>query len=329
MPNNLPVPVGRLAGPEPSSNLPVPYVNGGSPNLPSNPGANPSNPSGSLTQSSYGPTIGDASAPYAMISTGARYIGTIIPDVAVEEIHNDTLRITDHPVETGAAVTDHAFHMPYECQMRVGFSDSSHQASGFVKMIYQTMITLQQSREPMNVSTGKRLYQNMLIQSMQVTTDETSEYALNMTVNLREIIITNTQQTSGASPSNQLTPSQTASQSDQGTQTSQPGYPTDYSSGGQSPIQGGPTTAPGGPTWQPGDPGPPPPSYEPGGGTAPPGQQLPPSVGPGEAAGGIVPWSGVAEQPAQAPSTGTGIPQGTTGSAEAPVVGVGTEGGVP
>jgi hypothetical protein len=271
------------------------------------PASNPANPSGGLTQSSYGPTIGDASAPYAMISTGARYIGTIIPDVAIEEIHNDTLRITDHPVETGAAVTDHAFHLPYEVQMRVGFSDSSHQASGFVKMIYQTMITLQQSREPMNVSTGKRLYQNMLIQSMQVTTDETSEYALNMTVNLREIIITNTQQTAGASPSNQSTPSQTADPSDQGSQTlASRDDPNRFNTDNLPPP-------PPPPPWEPGDAGPPPALPPP-----PPGEQLPPSVGPGEAAGGIVPWSGVAAQPAQPDSPAQGIPQGTTGSAENP-----------
>jgi hypothetical protein len=296
------------------STIPVPYDVPGQ--LPpaggyGPPASNPANPSGNLTQSSYGPTIGDVTASYAMISTGARYIGTIIPDVSVEEIHTDTIRITDHPVETGAAITDHAFHLPYEVQMRIGFSDSTHQTEGFVKMIYQTMVALQQGRQPLNVSTGKRLYQNMLIQSMAVTTDVTSEYALNMTVNLREIIITNTQQTQ-VSASNQATPSQTASQSDQGSQT--PTAPDDW----EAPHALQPSPPPPSSEWQPGDAGPPPPSYEPGGGVAPPGQQLPPSVGPGEAAGGIVPWSGVAEQPAQPPSTGTGIPQGTTGSAEMP-----------
>jgi hypothetical protein len=237
-----------------------------------------------------------------MISTGARYIGTIIPDVTVEEVHSDTLRITDHPVETGAAISDHAFHLPYEVQMRIGFSDSTHQAVGFVKMIYQTFIALQQSREPFSVSTGKRLYSNMLIQSMQVTTDEASEYSLNMTVQLREIIITNTQATQTPT-ANQATPSQTASQSDQGSQSVDP--PTNPTGVPSFP------SASSSPGWQPGDEGPPPPS--PPSWPTPPAPPAPPIAGPE-----VDPWNTIGTTPSQVGSPAQGIPQNATGSAEMP-----------
>lgn len=162
-----------------------------------NPSQGPYDPPapGSITPS-YGPLIGDLIAPYALIMTGTRLIGTIIPEVVVEEVHTDETRITDHPVETGAAITDHAFMMPYEIQMHVGFSNSTVGAEGYVQMVYAAFQALQQAREPFDVSTGKRLYSNMLIQRMQVTTDGAREYALDLVVNLRQIIITDVQTTS-------------------------------------------------------------------------------------------------------------------------------------
>lgn len=39
----------------------------------------------------------------------SRRIGVLIPSVVVSEKHTDTLEITEHPVEVGAAVADHAY----------------------------------------------------------------------------------------------------------------------------------------------------------------------------------------------------------------------------
>jgi soluble lytic murein transglycosylase-like protein len=50
----------------------------------------------------------------------SRKIGMIIPDVVVSEKHSDTLEITEHPVETGAAISDHAYKRPSEVVMEVG-----------------------------------------------------------------------------------------------------------------------------------------------------------------------------------------------------------------
>jgi hypothetical protein len=46
----------------------------------------------------------------------------MIPDVVVSEKHSDTLEITEHPVETGAAISDHAYKRPSEVVMEVGFA---------------------------------------------------------------------------------------------------------------------------------------------------------------------------------------------------------------
>ena len=41
-----------------------------------------------------------------------RSIGGIIPDVTIEEVHTDEIELTQHPVQQGAAITDHKFKKP-------------------------------------------------------------------------------------------------------------------------------------------------------------------------------------------------------------------------
>jgi hypothetical protein len=158
--------------------------------------------------------IGDAAIPYALITQRSRAIGVIVPDVTIEEVHRDELVVTDHPVESGASISDHAFKLPVEVEMRVGFSNSTAQSEGYVQAVYEQMVAQQNKREPFDVFTGKRAYQNMLVRSIEVTTDEKSEFALNMTVGLREVIITNTERTSAAT---QAMPQKTAPVTDRGT----------------------------------------------------------------------------------------------------------------
>ena len=150
--------------------------------------------------------IGDLAAPFALITSRTRMIGTLMPDVVVEEIHNDQLAITKHPVEMGAAISDHSFRMPSTIIMKIGYSNSTGQSEGYVQEAYNAILDLQSSREPFDVFAGKRAYQNMLISSVMVTTDQATEYALNAVIGLEEVIITQTQETAaGATPTDQGT----------------------------------------------------------------------------------------------------------------------------
>jgi hypothetical protein len=54
-----------------------------------------------------------------------RMIGTIIPDVTIEESHSDRLTVTQHPIVDGSPISDHAFKLPATIVMRVGFSNAS------------------------------------------------------------------------------------------------------------------------------------------------------------------------------------------------------------
>ena len=135
---------------------------------------------------------------FALISFNQRSFSGIIPNVVIEEIGSDQLRITDHPVEIGAAVTDHAFKMPVELEMKAGWSDSSGQQAGYIRQIYNQLIALQAGREPFTLYSGKRVYQNMLLAGLIQATDYKSENALQTTLRFREILLTYTTQAAGS-----------------------------------------------------------------------------------------------------------------------------------
>lgn len=172
-----------------------------------------------------------------------RNIGPFVAQVTLEERHIDELAITDHPVESGAVITDHAYPLPSEVTIRCGWSDSPADASnpafgtlsnfaqalggrviqramqigtavtsvlsnltadgkggGTPAQMYQNMLELQRSRIPFEIYTGKRIYNNMLVRSLQVTTDHDNENILMVTVVCREIQIVNTQVVSVGAP---------------------------------------------------------------------------------------------------------------------------------
>lgn len=150
---------------------------------------------------------------YALIFSPTRMIGTLMPGVTVQESHRDDMAITDHPVERGAAISDHAFMLPAQVEMRCGWSDTQG-GPGYVRQVYEALLTLQRMREPFHVFTGKRAYTNMLIRSLGVNTDEKTEHALMVVCVLREVIIVDTQTvTAGA----QANPAKTAGEVNAGT----------------------------------------------------------------------------------------------------------------
>lgn len=54
----------------------------------------------------------------------ARSIGPIVAQVTISERHEDTLEITEHPVEQGAAIADHAFKRPATVVITAAWSNS-------------------------------------------------------------------------------------------------------------------------------------------------------------------------------------------------------------
>ncbi len=165
--------------------------------------------------------IGAAASQLVAILPSQRNIGGFIADVTVEEEHSDELEITQHPVEQGAAITDHSFKKPASVTIRAGWSNSSPQALGdpnYVTNLYNSFLALQASRQTINVVTGKRSYTSMLIRSLRLTTDKENENAMILVVECQEIIIATTQTVSVPSSSNMQNPQINGATQNVGTQ---------------------------------------------------------------------------------------------------------------
>lgn len=170
----------------------------------------------------------------AIFRLQSRKIGLLIPSVVVSEKHVDALEITEHPVEIGASVNDHAYKRASEVTMECGFAgggsildlvDISGIGLGIgqsPKEIYQQLLDLQSSRVPFDVITGKRTYSNMLIRAIEVTTERTSENVLTCVLTLREVLMTQTQSVSVADKANMQDGVSTAAVQEVGTKTPVP-----------------------------------------------------------------------------------------------------------
>lgn len=155
-----------------------------------------------------------------------RSIAGIIPQVVIQEHHRDELEITKHPVEQGAAITDHAFSQPSTCTMRCGWSNSGSLFSlgagvSDPDSTYGMLLNLQASRQPFDVLTGKRTYSNMLIKSLDVVTDASTENSLIVEIQLQQILIAQTLTTTLPPAANMASPEQTAPSVNAGTKQPQ------------------------------------------------------------------------------------------------------------
>lgn len=155
---------------------------------------------------------------------------SIVAQVTVEEVHQDEAEITEHPIEQGAAITDHAFVRPSEVIVTAGWSNSpdnsgpvnqllgaTANSSGAIKAVigaaelvggvinllsggqdavtqaYQSLLNSYRSRTLFDVQTGRRLYHNMLIKGLSLTTDQKTENSMLIRIAFRQILITTTQ----------------------------------------------------------------------------------------------------------------------------------------
>lgn len=188
-----------------------------------------------------------------------RSIGPFTAQVTIRETHHDGLEITEHPVEQGASVADHAYKKPAELVIECGWSNSpsvpglidgivgglratvsgvqsiiTGNSASSVRDIYARMLKLQVDRVPMDVSTGKRNYRNMLIKDMTQITDKEHENSLLLTIVLRQIIVVTTQTINvSAPPERQADPAATAPVTNMGTKSLVPATQFNAAGGGR------------------------------------------------------------------------------------------------
>lgn len=153
----------------------------------------------------------------------------IIPDVIVSEVHDDQVTVTQHPVDTGAAISDHAIVQPASVTCVFGWSDSSRALNSALdgsilkgmattKDVYDRLVELKNNRELLRLSTGKRVYPSVLITALKVTTTVDTESAAIIEITFQEVFLVEGKTVSLASI-RQKNPKKTSSKSSGGSRS--------------------------------------------------------------------------------------------------------------
>lgn len=150
-----------------------------------------------------------------------RSIGGITATVTIEEVTEDNLEITDHPVEQGAEITDNAYKKPVVLRITAKWAGLPL-STKTLSETYEQLLNLQASRIPFDVITPKRKYPNMLFKSLKQNTDKYTENCLSVVAEFKQIIIVQTQVTSVPPRAAQAQPEVTAATSNVGTISAQP-----------------------------------------------------------------------------------------------------------
>ncbi|WP_079218934.1 phage baseplate protein [Herbaspirillum robiniae] len=168
-------------------------------------------------------------------------IGPITVQVAIEETFEDELQITEHPVERGAEISDHAFKRNPAVTMQCGWSNSDYEAllgtveaiftdgslpsSEYIQQVYSQLLALQELAVPFEVMTSMRNYESMLIKSLVVKRDLRTGNALNVQATMKHIRIVDTQATRLPPRDDQADPEKTAETENTGVKAAVPGTP--------------------------------------------------------------------------------------------------------
>lgn len=180
-----------------------------------------------------------------MVGLLSKKIGDIVVQATISESFDDSLKITSHPVESGpygqSAISDHAFKQPLTLTMKCAWSNASYEAlrgaqakdvangkaaaDDFATAIYSQLLSLQESREPVEVVTSRRRYSSMLIEKISVENNKDTSGAVFATVALREVIVAQTRSTSLPPYAHQQEKDKTAEKQSLGTKSSRPAAP--------------------------------------------------------------------------------------------------------
>jgi hypothetical protein len=145
------------------------------------------------------------------ISTTATAATSYVFDAVLALEHDQTLTKTHHPVQTGAAVSSHAYIEPAQLILYVLMSDvsASYTTGGnqttapYIQAwtgnssksvsAYQQMLKLQTLRIPLTVTTRLRTYTNMLIMKVSPREDDKTITGARFRLEFEQIFVANTQ----------------------------------------------------------------------------------------------------------------------------------------
>lgn len=129
--------------------------------------------------------------------------GNYVFDAYFSINHESTLAITEHPIQTGASISDHAYMEAQSVTFEIGMSnvmqdiqatsikpfsgvDSSRSVNA-----YKILRQLQKDRIAIDAITRLGTYKNMLIETISAPDDNKTLFGLKATVTLKEIFVVN------------------------------------------------------------------------------------------------------------------------------------------
>lgn len=179
-----------------------------------------------VANNTSGSQPGAVSTTGTITTTVAVQTTTLMADAVIKELHEDEMVITEHPVEQGATISDHAYKLPSKLGLiyawAAGSPQNTTQDVSFLKNLYKQFLNIQAAQTLCTVNTGKRIYQNMLIKALRMTEDKETENSLIIDIDFQEILMATTQTIPLSSSANQALPNKTGQTVNQGNLSLQP-----------------------------------------------------------------------------------------------------------
>jgi len=139
-------------------------------------------------------------------------------DAILRAEHHQASVVTLNPVQTGAAISDHAYTLPARLTVEIAMSDAMQSYdvnqwnNGPTRSIsaYQTLLALQRDRKIIQVSTALRQYDKMLVAEIRAEQTKETTYGLKALVTFIEILTASVEVTSSTISYNSALPQTTA-----------------------------------------------------------------------------------------------------------------------
>lgn len=116
--------------------------------------------------------------------------GRFIFDAVFSTDHSANATVTQHPVQSGASISDHAYMEPDEVSVEIGMTDTAASVSGGASHsvnAYAQLRAIMELREPFTLITRLKTYRNMLITSISAPDDYKTMNALRASIYFQQV----------------------------------------------------------------------------------------------------------------------------------------------
>lgn len=128
----------------------------------------------------------------SIIYTEGTTAGMLTLDASLSEAYSASAEVTEHPVETGSAVVDHVRPRPREVRVegliteQVVTSDAPADRDRPLAA-YERLSAILEAGQPVNITSGLTLVENVVMTSLDVPRDRSTGRALRFSATFREI----------------------------------------------------------------------------------------------------------------------------------------------